>query len=97
MVILGLVLLALAAIAVVGALFTLDGPQVEYFGYDLSPVTLFFVGAVTVALIALGMMLIGSGTRRSIRHRRERKRLTELSDKLDRVEDDKRRDDEQTT
>lgn len=96
MVILGLLLLGLAAIAVVGALFALDGPQVEYFGYDMSPVTLFFVGAATVALIGLGMMLIGSGTRRSIRHRRERKKLNELSEKLDSADDDRRRDGEPT-
>jgi hypothetical protein len=89
MVILGLLLLGLAAIAVIGALFAIDGPQVEYFGYDMSPVTLFFVGAATVGL---GMMLIGSGTRRSIRHRRERKKLNELSEKLDRADEDRRRD-----
>jgi hypothetical protein len=87
MVILGLLLLGLAAILVIGALFNLDGAEVEYFGYDISPVTLFFVGAVAVALVFLGMMLIGSGTRRGIRRRRERKQLSKLSEKYDRSEE----------
>lgn len=93
MVILGFLLLALATLVVIGALFTIDGADVELYGIEMAPLALFFVGAATVAVIGLGAMLISSGTRRGLRHRRERKRLTELSDKLDRVDEDRRRED----
>lgn len=93
---LGLLLIALATLIVIGALFTIDGADVELYGIEMTPLALFFVGAATVAVIALGAMLIRTGTRRGLRHRRERKRLTELSEKLDRVDEDRRREDDST-
>lgn len=88
MLILGLLLLALAAVAAIGAVFLLDG-DVTYFGVDMDAFTLFLVGAVTVALFVVGMKLTGFGAKRELRQRREHKRLAELSDKLDRVDQER--------
>lgn len=83
MVVLGILLIVVAAVAIVGAVVTLDGSNVEYLGFDVAPVTLFVAGAVSVALIWLGSKLLIVGTRRSVRARREHKRLNDLERRRD--------------
>ncbi|KQY62699.1 hypothetical protein ASD30_23630 [Nocardioides sp. Root140] len=80
MVILGLLLIALAVIAILGGVFLVDGGNVEYFGMDVPPVTLFVVGALSVVFIGLGAKLMASGTKRSIQARREHKQLEKLAE-----------------
>jgi len=92
MLIFGLLLVAVAAAAAVGAVFLLDG-DVEYFGVETDALTVFLAGALAVALLVLGLKLTGFGARRGLRQRKEHRRLAELSDKLERAEKD-RRDDE---
>ena len=46
----------------------------------------FFVGVAAGAAIMLGFSILKWGTKRSLAHRRERKELTELNQKLERVE-----------
>lgn len=88
MLILGLLLIAVAAAAATGALFLLDG-DATYFGLDMSALTLFLLGAGTVALLVAGLKLVRLGAKRELRQRREHKRLAKLSDKLDRVEQER--------
>ena len=92
MVILGLLLIALGAVAIVAAIGTADGSGVELLGTDIGAVTLFFVGLGAGVAILWGLSLTKWGTKRSIRQRRESKRLNELSEKLDEREAERRED-----
>jgi hypothetical protein len=91
MMILGLLLIAIAGAAAIGAVFLLDG-DVTYAGIDMDAFTLFLIGAVTVALLVVGLKLTGFGAKRQLRQRREHKRLAKLSDKLDQVDQDRTTD-----
>ena len=93
MLILGLVLVALGALAIVVVL--LDGSgDVAVIGIDMSAVAIFVLGVLAGAAVLWGVTLMKFGARRSLRHRRERAQLTELSQKLDRVESERRDHDE---
>lgn len=92
MLIFGLLLVAVAAAAAIGALFLLDG-DVEYFGIDTDPLTVFLAGAAALGLLLLGLKLTGFGARRGLRQRKEHRRLAELSDRLESAEKG-RKDDE---
>ena len=92
MVILGLVLIVLGALAIVGAVFGTDliGGSLEYLSVDISPLTLFLIGVGSAVAIWWGFSLTRIGSRRAMAHRREQKRLTQLSEKLDEVEAERR-------
>src|SRR4029079_12935323 len=92
MVILGLVLIALGALAIVCGLFTseLDGGQLQFLNQELSPVALFLIGVGSAVAIWWGLWLLKSGSQRSWARRKEQKRLEELAEKLDTVEADRR-------
>jgi hypothetical protein len=59
----------------------------------MSALGIFLVGVVAGALILWGISLLKWGTRRGLERRRERKELSRLNEKLDRVEAEQRRDD----
>ena len=87
MVILGLGLMILGAIAVLSALFVSEpGTGGELMGVDVSTLDAFLVGVAAGAAILWG-------TRRSLAHRKERKELTRLNEKLERAEAESREDD----
>lgn len=90
MVIFGLILLAMAAVLVVGAAFLTDGNDVEYFGLSVEPLTMFVLGAVCVAMLWAGTRLVHVGTRRAVRARRDHKKVAELNERL--AEAESRRD-----
>jgi hypothetical protein len=92
MVILGLVLIALGALAIVGGVFTseVDGTEVQFLGQDVSPVALFLIGVGSAVAIWWGLWILKSGSKRSWARRKEQKRLEELSDKLDSVDAQRR-------
>jgi uncharacterized protein (DUF58 family) len=96
MLILGLVLLGAGALLVVAAIFTAEttgtGAAVEILGAEVGAVALFFLGLGAGVAILWGLSLTKFGARRSLRHRREQNRLHELSEKLDKVEAERRRD-----
>ena len=94
MVILGLVLIALGALAIVCGVFTseVDGGQLQFLGQDLNPVALFLIGVGSAVAIWWGLWLLKSGSKRSWARRKEQKRLEQLSDKLDTVEAERRMD-----
>lgn len=91
MVILGLLLIILGAIAILSAIFVSEGSGV-LLGIDMSTLSVFLVGVAAGAAILWGYSILKWGTRRGLAHRRERKELTRLNEKLDRVESDRRED-----
>ncbi len=94
MVILGLLLIAAGALLIVSAVSTAEVAvgQVELLGTEVGVLTLFFLGLAAGLAIVLGLALVRGGAKRSLRHRRERERLTELSEKLEKVDAERRRD-----
>ncbi|MGY2700756.1 MULTISPECIES: hypothetical protein [unclassified Nocardioides] len=93
MVVLGLLLMGVGAVAVVGALFTADG-STELFGVDLSATAMFFVGLGAGLAIVWGFGFSKWGTKRTLRQRRESKQLNELHEKLERREAEERKDEQ---
>jgi hypothetical protein len=98
MVVLGLILIALGGVAIVAALATADGSNVELLGTDVGAMAIFFIGLAAGVAILWGFSLTKWGTKRSLRQRRESKKLNELSEKLDereaeRLEEQRRHED----
>ena len=97
MVFLGLALIILGGIAVLSAVFVskdLEGGGGELLGFGVTTLESFLVGVAAGAAILWGFAILKWGTRRSLAHRRERKELTELNQKLERVEAERRSDDD---
>lgn len=99
MVVLGLLVLAAGVVLLLAGLFTAETTStgLEVLGIEVSPVTLFVLGVVAAAAVLWGIAITRFGARRALKARREHKQLSELSDKLHRVEDRERhenRDDE---
>jgi hypothetical protein len=91
MVILGLGLMILGAIAVLSALFVSEpGTGGELLGFEVTTLESFLVGVIAGAAILWGFSLLKWGTRRTLAHRKERKELTKLNEKLERVEAERR-------
>lgn len=88
----GLVLLVVGALAIVAAVFTADGTGVELLGFDVTALGLYLIGLGSGVAILWGIGLTKWGTKRSLRHRREAKQLSELNDKLDRQDADRQRE-----
>ncbi|MDZ5622566.1 hypothetical protein [Nocardioides bizhenqiangii] len=101
MVIFGLVLVALGALLVLLGLFASDVKVVdgeatlEIWNVDLSIEGVFLAGVLAAALILVGLWAIKLGAKMGWKHRKEQKRLNELSEKLDKVELEKRRQDDE--
>jgi hypothetical protein len=94
MVIIGLVLILLGAVAILAAVSSNDpGTGGEILGFGVTTLESFLVGVVAGALILWGFSILKWGTKRSLAHRRERKELNELNEKLERVEADRKRED----
>ncbi len=94
MLILGLVLIAAGGLLVVAAIFTAEttgtGAAVEILGTEVGAVTLFLLGLGAGIAILWGLSVTKFGARRSLHHRREQNRLNELSEKLNKVEAERR-------
>jgi hypothetical protein len=89
MLVLGILLVAIAAAIVIAALVGGRGID-EPAGFDLGAVeinpntfSVFLVGAVTVVVLVLGVALIQSGVRRARRRRHDKKELDRLSRKVE--------------
>jgi hypothetical protein len=92
MLILGLVVVGLGVALVIAAFFTAEvsGGQLEIVGTEVGAVTLFVLGVAAGVAILFGLSLTKFGARRTWRQRREHQRLNELSEKLNRVEAERR-------
>lgn len=88
MVVLGLILIAAGALAIVGAVFTAEG-TVELLGTDISALAMFLVGLGSGIALWWGFSIGKFGTKRTLRQRRESKQLSELSEKLEKHEDER--------
>lgn len=94
MVVLGLLLIALGILAVVAAVFDLESVPVELLGTELDSLYVFLLGVGAGLSVLWGFAILKFGTRRTLQRRREAKQLNELSQKLDQVEAERRRDGE---
>lgn len=99
MVVLGLLLIAAGVILILAGVFTAESRigGAEVLGIDVGPVTLFLLGVGASAAVMWGLGLFRFGTRRALQARRERKQLSELSQKLDRVQAEERHDRDEDT
>jgi hypothetical protein len=86
MVVLGLILIGLGGLAIVAALFTAEGSNVELLGTDISALAMFFVGLGAGLAILWGFGFTKWGTKRTLRQRRESRQLEELHEKLEKHE-----------
>lgn len=96
MVILGLILVGVGALLVVLGLFTSEvtfednATTVKIANVDLSIEAVFIAGMIAAVLILVGLWAMKLGAKQGWRHRKEQKRLNELSEKLDKVEAERR-------
>ncbi|TQK68293.1 MULTISPECIES: hypothetical protein [unclassified Nocardioides] len=95
MLLLGLVILV---VGVIGLVLSFFGASIDYkhrsaeiMNWDVAPGTLVLWGAVSTLLVVAGLWMMKAGAKQGWRRRKEQKRLTELSDKLDQVELERRR------
>ena len=95
MVILGLLLILLSVITILSAVFVSEGTA-SLLGFDLTALTIFLLGVGAGAALLWGYSLLKYGARREMKARRERKELSQLSAKLEQVESERKRDDDQT-
>lgn len=91
MLILGLLLIIVGVVAILAAVFVSEG-RGELLGLDLTTLGVFLVGVAAGAAVLWGFSILKWGTRRGLARRRERKELSELNAKLDRVEKERRSD-----
>ncbi|RYC10578.1 hypothetical protein [Nocardioides zhouii] len=97
MVFLGLALIILGGIAVLSAIFVSEpGSGGELLGFGVTTLESFLVGVAAGAAILWGFSILKWGTRRGLAHRKERKELTKLNEKLERVEAERRADGDTT-
>ena len=95
MLILGLLLIGLAAAAVVAAVFVLDGDNITYMGIDMGPLTLFLLGAGTVVALGLGARIARFGAKRELRLRRENRQLVKRAKEREKADEERHAADEQ--
>jgi hypothetical protein len=90
-----LILLIIAVLLVVAALFGgTDAASLDLgsFNLDTNVTTIFFLGMVTLLLAVLSLMLFRSGAKRAAARRADRKKVGELSEKLEEYRRDERED-----
>jgi hypothetical protein len=87
MIILGLILVLVAAGAIVTALVAAPAQTATFdmgaFSLEMNTVGVFFAGAGAVVLLAVGLELIRSGARRANRRRKDKRELNRLSQQLE--------------
>ena len=91
MIVLGLLLVLAGLLVVLAAVLSTDGTA-TMLGNELTALTIFLLGLASGIAVLWGYVVVKFGARRTLQRRREHRQLTELSQKLDRVEAD--RDDE---
>ena len=92
--VIGLILMLVGALAVVAAVFTADGSNVELLGLDVSALGMYLIGLGSGLAILWGFTISKWGTKRNLRQRRESKQLEDLSEKLDTRDAERRTDDD---
>lgn len=86
MLVLGVILILLAAGATIAAIAGTSNEPVTFdlsaFSVDMAPLGVFLTGAATVLLLVLGVGLVRAGLRGARKRRKEKKQLNRLSEKL---------------
>lgn len=82
MVILGMLLIILGAIAVLSAIFVSEGSG-ELLGIEMSSLAIFLIGVAAGAAILWGFTILKWGTKRGLAHRSERKQLIKRQREID--------------
>ena len=91
MFVVGLLLILFGGLAILAAVFGSEESAV-FLGQDLTALAIFLIGLAAGIAILWGYTIAKFGVRRSLQHRRESKQLQELSEKLDKVDEEKRRE-----
>lgn len=91
MVALGALLMVLGGLAIAAAVFVSDGTG-EVLGLELDAVVIFLLGVGAGLAILWGWGLVKGGTKRAMRERKERKKIDELSAKLEEVAAERKRE-----
>ncbi len=86
------ILILLGALAIVAAIGTVEGSEVELLGTDIGATALFFAGLAAGVAILWGWSLAKYGVKACPASPPGEQELTELSEKLDRVEAERRND-----
>jgi uncharacterized membrane protein YedE/YeeE len=90
MLVLGLLLIVLGVLALLMGVFTAgDTGDASLLGIHVGATSVFLVGVFAGVAILWGLSLTKFGTKRELRHRRERRRLQELSARLEKAEADR--------
>jgi hypothetical protein len=88
-----LIVLIIAVLLVVAALFGGSDPvtvDLGAFSLEANATVVFFLGMGTLLLFVLGIGMFRSGTKRASARRADRKKVSELSNKLDAYKRDER-------
>ncbi len=88
MVILGLLLIIAGVIAILSAIFVSEGSG-ELLGIDMSSLAIFLVGVAAGAAVLWGYSILKWGTKRGLAHRKERKEINQLNQRLKRAESER--------
>jgi hypothetical protein len=91
MFVVGLLLVLFGALAVVAAVFGSEETAV-FLGQDLDALVIFLIGLAAGVAILWGYSIAKFGVKKSMQHRRESKQLQELSEKLDKADEERRRE-----
>lgn len=87
MVVAGIVLVIIAVLLFLAGLFGGSGETVRLdlgvFNLDMPPAALFLLGIVAMLILFIGLGAMRLGARRARSHRKDRKKVDELSRKLD--------------
>lgn len=87
---LGLVLLVVGVLVLLAGIFTAgDSGTASLVGLHLGATTVFLLGVFSATAILLGLWCTKFGTKRSIKHARDQRRLQHLSRKLDQIESER--------
>ncbi len=96
MFVLGLILILLAAGLLLGAMVWGADDRATFavgsLDMSMSTTVVFLLGALTLLLLVVGLSLLRSGARRSAQRRKDSKKLSKLSAKLDEREAELRRE-----
>lgn len=84
---LGLVLLVVGVLVLLAGVFDAgDTDRASLLGVHIGATSVFLLGVFSAAAILLGLWCVKYGTKRSIKHARDQRRLQHLSRKLDKIE-----------
>jgi hypothetical protein len=95
MLLLGLAIVLIGVVLILCGVFATDVNaigQIDILGIDISTTTLFVLGLIAGIAVLWGGSISRYGWRRERAQRKERKKMEELSEKLDRAEAERRKD-----